>query len=79
MLRLDRGRAGVAARSLGWVAFYPCAGARSAADEAAIGAALGSDLFGQQGIRSLRRDDHARDDSCWLHGEGWCLSKHELH
>lgn len=78
MLRLDRQRAGVAARSVGWVAFYPCAGARSAGDEAAINAAT-SDPIGQQAVRSLRRDRHDRDDTCWLHGEGWCLSKHELH
>jgi protein-L-isoaspartate(D-aspartate) O-methyltransferase len=78
MLRLDRRRAGVAARSAGWVAFYPCAGARSAEDEAAIGSAL-NDPAGQQAVRSLRRDRHERDDTCWLHGDGWCLSKHELH
>jgi protein-L-isoaspartate(D-aspartate) O-methyltransferase len=78
MLRLDRRRVGVAARSVGWVAFYPCAGARSTTDEAAISAALG-DPIGQQAVRSLRRDRHERDDTCWLHGEGWCLSKHEMH
>jgi protein-L-isoaspartate(D-aspartate) O-methyltransferase len=78
MLRLDRLRAGISARSMGWVGFYPCAGARSPEDEAAIGVAL-NDPAGQQAVRSLRRDEHERDDTCWLHGEGWCLSKHELH
>jgi protein-L-isoaspartate(D-aspartate) O-methyltransferase len=78
MLRLDRRHGGVAARSAGWVAFYPCAGARSDDDEAAIGLAL-NDPVGQQAVRSLRRDRHDKEDTCWLHGSGWCLSKHELH
>ena len=78
MLRLDRRHGGVAARSVGWVAFYPCAGARSDDDEAAIGLAL-NDPVGQQAVRSLRRDRHDKEDTCWLHGSGWCLSKHELH
>lgn len=78
MLRLRRTGDDLAARSAGWVGFYPCAGARSDADEAALGAAL-KDPAGQQAVRSLRRDAHEADDSCWLHREGWCLSKHELH
>ncbi len=28
------------------------------------------------GVRSLRCDNHQRDDSCWLHGNGWCFSRH---
>jgi protein-L-isoaspartate(D-aspartate) O-methyltransferase len=27
------------------------------------------------GVRSLRRDVHAQDESCWLHGNGWCFSR----
>jgi hypothetical protein len=26
-------------------------------------------------VRSLRRDVHELEDSCWLHGEHFCLSK----
>jgi len=78
MLRLERRGNGLAARSAGWVGFYPCAGARSPEGEAALDAAL-ADPAGQQAIRSLRRDPHEKDDSCWLHRDGWCLSKHELH
>ena len=78
MLRLDRRGNGLAARSAGWVGFYPCAGARSPEGEAALEAAL-ADAAGQQAVRSLRRDPHEKDDSCWLHRDGWCLSKHELH
>lgn len=78
MLRLDRKGGGFSARSAGWVGFYPCAGARSEADAAALGRAL-EDRVGQSAMRSLRRDPHGADESCWLHGDGWCLSKHELH
>ncbi len=78
MLRLQREGNGLSARSAGWVGFYPCAGARSEADEAALGRAL-DDKIGQNALRSLRRDRHDADESCWLHGDGWCLSKRELH
>jgi protein-L-isoaspartate(D-aspartate) O-methyltransferase len=27
-------------------------------------------------VRSLRCDFHEKDDSCWLHGDGWCFSRH---
>lgn len=77
MLRLDRRGNNFAARSAGWVAFYPCAGARSPEDAAAIGQAI-TDPVGQQAVRSLRRDPHQADDTCWLHRDGWCLSKREL-
>jgi protein-L-isoaspartate(D-aspartate) O-methyltransferase len=78
MLRIERRGGGFAARSAGWVGFYPCAGARSPEGEAALDAAL-ADPAGQQAVRSLRRDAHSKDESCWLHRDGWCLSKHELH
>ncbi len=78
MLHLDRRGNAFAARSAGWVAFYPCAGSRSPEDEAALVQAL-ADPAGQQAVRRLRRDSHERDGSCWLHRDAWCLSKHELH
>ncbi len=78
MLRVDRRGNAFAARSLSWDGFYPCVGARSPEDEAALAAAL-YDPAGQQAVRRLRRDRHYPDESCWLHRDGWCLSKHELH
>lgn len=78
MLRLDRRGETLAACSAGWTAFYPCAGARNDEEQAALGQAL-TDRTGQQAIRSLRRDQHIEHETCWLHGEGWCLSKRELH
>jgi len=29
------------------------------------------------GVRSLRCDEHEKEESCWLHGEGWCWSRRE--
>jgi protein-L-isoaspartate(D-aspartate) O-methyltransferase len=78
MLRLDRKGRGLAARSAGRVGFFPCAGARDDKEAAMLAFALG-DGAGQQALKSLRRDPHRRDESCWLHGDGWCLSKHGLH
>ena len=26
-------------------------------------------------VQSLRRDHHAQGKTCWLHSEGWCLSR----
>ena len=78
MLRVQRNGSGLSARSAGWVGFYPCAGARNEADETALARAL-HDKAGQAQLRSLRRDRHDAEESCWLHGEGWCLSKRELH
>jgi protein-L-isoaspartate(D-aspartate) O-methyltransferase len=28
-------------------------------------------------VQSLRCDAHLKDETCWLHGEGWCFSKRE--
>jgi protein-L-isoaspartate(D-aspartate) O-methyltransferase len=28
-------------------------------------------------VRSLRCDAHAKDETCWLHGNGWCFSNRE--
>ncbi len=78
MLRLDRRGDCYAARSVGSVGFYPFAGARNDEEAGALGRALG-DAASQSALRSLRRDPHEREESCWLHGDGWCLSKRELH
>jgi protein-L-isoaspartate(D-aspartate) O-methyltransferase len=78
MLRVDRHGKQLAARSAGRVGFYPCAGARNDEDERALAAAL-ADAAGQQQMRRLRLDPHDKDETCWLHRDGWCLSKQALH
>jgi len=48
----------------------------SGARDADVGQRLDAALASNRGtsVRSLRRDRHAEDSSCWLHGEAWCLS-----
>ena len=57
----------------GSVFFVDFAGAR----DPAIGIELAQALRHDEGasVRSLRRDVHAQDESCWLHGNGWCFSR----
>ena len=78
MLRLDRRGAGILASSAGRVGFFPGAGARDDGEAAALSRSI-ADGPGQRALKSLRRDRHDADDTCWLHGNGWCLSKRELH
>ncbi len=57
-------------------AFYEFSGARDADISTRLAQALTRDRGG--GVKSLRRDPHAEDETCWLHGEGWCLSRREV-
>jgi protein-L-isoaspartate(D-aspartate) O-methyltransferase len=52
--------------------FIPFSGARDAALDTRLATAIeaGHDDL----VRSLRLDKHVPDGSCWLHGEGFCLS-----
>ncbi|MFI5000202.1 MAG: protein-L-isoaspartate O-methyltransferase [Reyranellales bacterium] len=78
LLRVDRTPQGLAARRASGVGIFHCAGARNEHEAEALSRAL-VDAAGQQALKSLRRDRHDADESCWLHGDGWCLSKRELH
>jgi len=64
---------GFAARFAGYVGIYNFAGARDEGNAKLVDAAV------QRGdmatVKSLRRDPHVQEESCWLHGEGWCLSR----
>jgi protein-L-isoaspartate(D-aspartate) O-methyltransferase len=52
--------------------FIPFGGAR----DREVSSQLAKALRGNQGaaVRSLRCDAHEKEESCWLHGEGWCFS-----
>jgi protein-L-isoaspartate(D-aspartate) O-methyltransferase len=63
-----------AAEAVGPVMIYPCEGTRDAASTRALARAL--QQGGQRFVRTLRRDAHERDRTCWLHGE-CCLSASE--
>jgi protein-L-isoaspartate(D-aspartate) O-methyltransferase len=78
MLRLDRHGAGFTAGSAGRCGFFHCVGARNDGEAAALQRAL-LDPQGQRELKSLRRDRHEHEESCWLHGNGWCLSKQTFH
>jgi protein-L-isoaspartate(D-aspartate) O-methyltransferase len=66
---------GFAARFLCRAEFIDFRGARDPAISRRLAAALRRD----QGtaVKSLLRDSHREDETCWLHGEGWCLSRRQ--
>jgi protein-L-isoaspartate(D-aspartate) O-methyltransferase len=61
-----------AVRSAGFVAIYSAVGLRNDDVNASIGRALSKMPFAP--VKSLRRDAHPDDDSCWVHAQGVCLS-----
>jgi len=63
---------GYGASVLSAAGMYPCAGAIDAGAERRLGEAL--DKGGYERAQGLRRDNHEREESCWLHGSGYCLS-----
>ena len=62
-----------AARFLRQVGFIEFSGARDPDTGRRLAVALARDWG--RGVQSLRRDTHPKGRSCWLHGEGWCLSR----
>jgi protein-L-isoaspartate(D-aspartate) O-methyltransferase len=75
ILRIQRLQSGHSARFLGPAGFYPCFGAIDAEADRLLGEALASN--GLTDVHSLRREPHARDESCLLHGVGYCFSRIE--
>ena len=62
-----------AATLTGTVFFVDFEGARDSAVSDELAQALKRD--NGSSVRSLRRDAHEKDASCWLHGSGWCFSR----
>jgi protein-L-isoaspartate(D-aspartate) O-methyltransferase len=72
-LMVTRGAADAfAARFLCRVGFIPFEGARDEGVSRKLAAALKRDQGAA--VKSLRRDSHTRDGTCWLHDRDWCLS-----
>ena len=61
------------ARFLRQVGFIDFSGARDSDIGHRLGVALARDWG--RAVQSLRRDHHEKGRACWLHGEGWCLSR----
>jgi protein-L-isoaspartate(D-aspartate) O-methyltransferase len=61
------------ARFLCQVWFIDFIGARDPDVSRRLAAALARDWG--RAVQSLRRDHHAKSRTCWLRGEGWCLSR----
>ena len=73
--RLD---GGYAARFVNRVGIYPCHGARDPECNERLQKAFARGLDAVLAVRSLRRDSHEETDTCWLHGDGFCLSTREV-
>jgi protein-L-isoaspartate(D-aspartate) O-methyltransferase len=62
-------------RMISFVAIYSAHGIRDPAMNEALGKALMGGPPQWQAVSRLRRDPHAQDTSCWLHGPTWCFSR----
>ena len=67
---------GFAAQLAGYVGIYAFAGAREVGNAKRIDAAVRRGDMGT--VKSLRREAHDEDGTCWLHADGWCLSRQEV-
>jgi protein-L-isoaspartate(D-aspartate) O-methyltransferase len=65
-----------AATLTGTVFFVDFEGARDPAVSDDLAKALKRD--NGSSVRSLRRDAHEKDESCWLHGRDWCFSRRAM-
>lgn len=74
ILKVQRLEAGYAASLLGPCGIIPCINGRDATSEAALSAAL--ERGDKNAVKSLRRDAHPADERCWMHCDGFCLSRH---
>lgn len=73
VLKVQRLDAGYAATLLGPCGIIPCINGRDAVSEAAFADALASG--GMEQVKSLRRDAHDADETCWMHCDSLCLSR----
>ena len=76
LLLIKRLALGYDVQTLRGIEIFPCHGARSLEMETHLQVALWKGETSN--IRSLRRDRHQPGESCWLHGDDYCLSKNTL-
>ena len=73
VVKVTRRPQGHAADVVSPVAIFPCPGAVESVADERLRAAFGSGVAVNT-VRSLRREPHAQEPTCWLHGDGFCLS-----
>ena len=76
VLKVTRQAGGYTARFISPVTIFPCLGTRDPEAERRLRESLAHG--GGEAVRSLRRDLHELDATCWLHGDDFCLSKCEV-
>jgi protein-L-isoaspartate(D-aspartate) O-methyltransferase len=77
-LIVERRADGLGASFANPIGIYPCTGARTAEGNAALHAAFGRGPGEMERVRSVRRDAHEADHTCWCHTAGACISTAEL-
>jgi protein-L-isoaspartate(D-aspartate) O-methyltransferase len=76
MLLVTRHPRGHGAQFVSAVGIFHCSGARTDDGNALLSRSYQSG--DPTAVRSLRRDAHERDPSCWLHARSFCLSRFEV-
>jgi protein-L-isoaspartate(D-aspartate) O-methyltransferase len=72
MLRVTYESPGYAARFLSPVMIFPCIGSRNEESNQRLRDAMKLGTWGS--VQSLRRESHEPSDTCWQHGDNFCLS-----
>ena len=72
MMCVIRERRGYRSNFISMVGIYRCEGAVDPEAERLLTQALSGGRH--ERVRSFRLDSHQRDESCWLHGSGYCFS-----
>lgn len=72
MLKVTRTQRGFDARFISRVGIFPCVGARDPQLNEQLADAIRADSL--ERVKTPRVDVHQRGESCWLHGEHFCLS-----
>lgn len=72
MLKVKREERGFEARFISPVAIFPCLGSRDAELNQRLREVMSKGTWGT--VQSLRREPHEASETCWLHGEDFCLS-----
>lgn len=73
VLKVTRKTGGFTASFISGVGIFPCVGGRDAELNQRLKEAFDRDDW--KSVQSLRREPHEPADTCWLHTEGFCLSK----